>query len=70
MAQLDQAHRILREKLESSQQRQLTQLTFYYDSLEQSLLSPESPAPTTTANNAARASTLGRNSGTQSLRKF
>ena len=61
MLQLDQAHRILREKLEASQQRQMVQLNFYYDQLEQSLLSPEAPADRS-GNNAGRAATLGRSS--------
>ena len=62
MQQLDQAHRILRDKLEVSQQRQMVALNFYYDQLEHSLLSPETPSSPKSAA-ASRSSTLGRTAG-------
>ena len=71
MQQLDEAHRILRDKLETSQQRQMTQLTNYYLQLESSLLTPDPISPITAP--ASRSSTIGRSAGpavSSSLRKL
>ena len=69
MQQLDQAHRILRDKLEASQQRQMVQLSFYYDQLELSLLSPDGQ-PSSPRGSASRSSTMGRSSGAAAMRKL
>ena len=64
MQQLDEAHRILRDKLETSQQRQMMQL-------ESSLLTPDPISPITAP--ASRSSTIGRSAGpavSSSLRKL
>lgn len=74
MRQLEEAHRILREKLEASQQRQMMQLLFYYDQIEMSLLSSQhSPIGSPMSASASRASTMGRaatSSLNASLRKL